>query len=79
MGFELECALGDRQEFCVEVVSNGMRELMDFKTGSVKDVLVKFEKLELLESFENCRGLEEVTMELLGKRVENLHNLMKKK
>ena len=26
------CALGEKQEFCVELVHNGMRELVDFKT-----------------------------------------------
>ena len=62
------CALGEKQEFCVEVVPNGIRELVDFKTDSAKDVLVKVEKLELVESFENCRKFKELTTELLGER-----------
>ena len=49
------CALGEKQEFCVEVVPNGMRELVGFKTDSAKDLLVKVEKSELLESWEDCR------------------------
>ena len=45
-----------------------MRELVDFKTDSAKDFSVKFEKLELLESFEDCRELKEITAELLEER-----------
>ena len=59
---------GENQEFCVEVVPNGIRELVDFKTDSAKDFLVKVEKLELLESFENCRESKELTVELLEER-----------
>ena len=39
------CAQGDIQEFWIEVVPNGKRELLDFKTDSAKDFWV--EKLEL--------------------------------
>ena len=59
---------GENQEFCVEVVPNGIRELVDFKTDSAKNFLVKVEKLELLESSENCRELKELTVELLEER-----------
>ena len=38
------CALGDIQEFWIEVVPNGKREWLDFKTDSAKDFWV--EKLE---------------------------------
>ena len=30
-------ALGEKQEFCVEVTPNGKRESLDFKTDSAKD------------------------------------------
>ena len=39
---------------------------MDFKTDSAKDFSV--EKLELLQSFEDCRELKELTVELLEER-----------
>ena len=39
---------------------------MDFKTYSAKDFWV--EKLELLESFEDCRELKELTVELWEER-----------
>ena len=45
-----------------------MRELVDLKTDSAKPFLVKIEKSKLLESFENCRDLEELTAELLEER-----------
>ena len=48
------CALEEKQEFCVEVVPNAKRELLDCKTDLAKDFRVKVEKLELLESFEDC-------------------------
>ena len=41
---------------------------MDIKTDSAKDFLVKVEKLELLESFEDCRELKELTVEFLEER-----------
>ena len=41
-------ALGEKQEFYVEVIPNGKRELLDFKTDSAKDFWIKVEKLELL-------------------------------
>ena len=56
-------ALGEKQEFCVEVVPNGKRELLDFKTDSAKYFWVKVEKLELLESFEDRIELNELTAE----------------
>ena len=40
------CALGAKQEFCIEVVPNGKRESLDFKTDSAKDFCVKVEKLK---------------------------------
>ena len=60
------CVLGEKQEFCVEVVSNGKRVWLDFKTDSAKDFWVK--KLELLQSFEDCRDLKELAVELLEER-----------
>ena len=60
--------MDEKQEFCVEVVSNGKRLWLDFKTGSEKDFWVKVEKLELLESFEDCRKLKELIMEFLEER-----------
>ena len=57
------CALGEKQEFCVEVGSNGKRLWLDFKTDSAKDFWVKVEKIKLLESFEE--DLEELTAKLL--------------
>ena len=56
------CALGKKQEFWVEVFRNRKREWLDFKTNLAKDFWV--EKLELLASFENCRELKELTVEL---------------
>ena len=41
---------------------------MDLKTGSAKNFWLKVEKLELLESFENCRELKELTAEFLEER-----------
>ena len=41
-------ALGEKQEFGVEVIPNGKRELLDFKADSAKDFWIKVEKLELL-------------------------------
>ena len=60
------CALGDKQEFWVEVVSNRKREWLYFKTDSTKVFLV--EKLELPESFEDCSELKELTVKPLEKR-----------
>ena len=53
--------LGEKQEFWVEVVPIWKREWLDFKTNLAKDFWV--EKLELLESFEDCRELKELTVE----------------
>ena len=62
------CSLGEKEEFWVEVVPNGKREWLDFKTDSAKDVWV--EKLELLESFEDCRKLKELrVVELLEESI----------
>ena len=60
------CALGEKQELWVEVVPNRKREWLDFKTDSEKDFWV--EKLELLESFEDCRELKELIVELCEER-----------
>ena len=60
------CALGEKQEFWVEVVPNRKQELLDFKTGSAKDFRVK--KLELPESLEDCRELKEWIVEFLEER-----------
>ena len=60
------CMLGEKQEFWVEVICNRKREWLDFKTDSGKDLSV--EKLELLESFKDCRELRELTVELLEER-----------
>ena len=60
------CALGQKQEFWVELVPNRKREWLDFKIHSAKDFWV--EKLELLENFEDCRELKELTVELLEER-----------
>ena len=60
------CALGEKQEFWVEVVSNRKREWLYFKTDSTKVFLV--EKLELPESFEDCSELKELTVKPLEKR-----------
>ena len=60
------CALGEKQEFWVEVVPNRKQELLDFKTGSAKDFWVK--KLELPESLEDCRELKEWIVEFLEER-----------
>ena len=57
------CALGEKQEFYVEVDPNGKRLWLDFKTDSAKDFWVKVEKIKLLESFEE--DLEELTAKLL--------------
>ena len=62
------CALSEKQEFCVEVVPNKKRLWLDFKIDSAKYFWVKVEKLELLESFEDCRELKELTVELLEER-----------
>ena len=62
------CALGEKQEFCVEVVHNVKRLWLDFKADSAKDFWVKVEKLKLLESFKDCGELEELTVELLEER-----------
>ena len=61
-------ALGEKQEFCVEVVLTRKRKLLDFKASLAKDLWVKVEKLELLESFEDCRELKELTAKLLNLR-----------
>ena len=58
------CALVENQEFCIEVVPNRKRELLDFKTDSAKDFWVKVEKLELLENFKDCWEIKELTAEL---------------
>ena len=50
----------------VELVPNRKREWLAFKTHSAKDFWV--EKLELLENFEDCRELKELTVELLEER-----------
>ena len=34
-------ALGEKQEFCVKVVSNGKRLWLDFKTDSAKEFWAK--------------------------------------
>ena len=47
------CALGEKQEFWVEVAPNRKREWLNFKTDSAKDFWV--ENLELLESIKDCR------------------------
>ena len=60
------CALGEKPEFWVEVVQNRKREWLEFKTDSTKDFWVK--KLGLLESFEECRELKELTLELWEER-----------
>ena len=62
------CALDEKREFCVEVVSNEKRLWLDFKTDSEKDFWVKVENLELLESFEDCRELKELITEFLEER-----------
>ena len=56
------CALGEKQEFWVEVVPNRKREWLDFKTDSAKDFWV--DELELLQSFQDSRELKELTVEL---------------
>ena len=56
------CGLVEKQEFRVEVVHNRKREWLDFKTDSEKDFWL--EKLELLESFEDCSEFKELTVEL---------------
>ena len=70
------CALGEKQEFCVEVFLNRKQEWLDFKTDSAKDFWV--EKLELLESFENCRELKEFPLELWEERGGKSTKLYKK-
>ena len=60
------CVLGEKQEFWVEVVPNRKPEWLDFKTDLVNNFWV--EKLELLESFEDCRELKELTVELWEER-----------
>ena len=60
------CALGKKQEFWADFFPNRKREWLDFKTDSAKDFWV--EKLELLESFEDCRELKELTVELWEER-----------
>ena len=62
------CAVGDKQEFWVEVVSNGKRLWLDLKTDLAKDFWAKVEKLELLESFDDCRELKELIAEFLEER-----------
>ena len=61
-------ALGEIQELHVEVVSNGKRLWLDIKADSEKDFWVKVEKLELLESFGDCRELKELLAEFLEER-----------
>ena len=61
-------ALGEIQELRVKVVSNGKRLWLNFKTDSEKDFWVKVEKLELLESFGDCRELKELLAEFLEER-----------
>ena len=58
-------ALGEKQEFW-DAFPNRKREWLDFKTDLAKDFWV--EKLELLESFEDCRELKELTVELWQER-----------
>ena len=60
------CALGEKQELWVKVFSNRKREWLDFKTDSEKYFWV--EKLELIESFEYCKELKELTVELWEER-----------
>ena len=66
------CALGEKQQqqqqqkFWVEVFPNRKWEWLDFKTDLAKDFWV--EKLELLESFEDCRDLKELTVRLWEER-----------
>ena len=62
------CPLGKKQEYYVEVIPNGKRLWLDFKTDLSKDFWVKVEKLNLLEWFEDCRELEELTAELFEER-----------
>ena len=57
-------ALPKKQEFCVEVFPNQFLIEIDFKTDSAKVFRVKVETLQLLESFEDCRELKELTAEL---------------
>ena len=70
------CALGEKQEFWAEFFPNRKREGLDFKTDSAKDFWV--EKLELLESFEGCRELKELTVDLWEKRGEKSAKLYEK-
>ena len=70
------CALGEKQEFWVEVVPNRKREWLDFKTDSEKDFWV--EKLELLESFEDCRELKELIVDLCEEKGGKSAKLYKK-
>ena len=60
------CALGEKPEFWVAVVQNRKREWLEFKTDSTKDFWVR--KLGLLESFEDCRELKQLTVELWEER-----------
>ena len=62
------CTLGEKQEYYVEVIPNGKRLWLDFKTDPSKDFWLKVEKLKLLESFKDCRELEELTVELFEER-----------
>ena len=53
------CALGEKQELWAEVFPDRKREWLDFKTDSAKNSKdFSVEKLELLESFEDCRELK---------------------
>ena len=61
------CVLGEKQEFWVEVVPNWKRELWTSKQTR-QEFWVKVENLELLESFEDCTELNEITAELLEER-----------
>ena len=58
--------LGEKQEFWVELVPNRKRELIGLQNRLSKGFWV--EKLELLESFEDCRELKELTVELWEER-----------
>ena len=60
------CGLGGKQEFWTKVAPNRNREWFDFKTDSTKYLWVK--KLALLVSFEDCKELNELTVELWEER-----------
>ena len=71
------CAIGEKQKFSAEVFPCRKREWFDLKTDSAKYFWV--EKLQLLESFEDCRESKKLTVDFWEERGGKSEKLYEKK